>query len=69
MAAKVIERHEERGLLQDILSSTKAELVAVNRRRRVGKTFIRNHYSNSIMQKIGCQKGELRVAFILSTFF
>lgn len=36
----MVGRHQEMALLQEILSSPKAELVAVYGRRRIGKTFL-----------------------------
>ena len=36
----MVGRHQELALLQEIISSPKAELVAVYGRRRIGKTFL-----------------------------
>ena len=36
----MVGRHQESALLQEIISSPKAELVAVYGRRRIGKTFL-----------------------------
>jgi len=36
----MVGRHQETALLQEIISSPKAELVAVYGRRRIGKTFL-----------------------------
>ena len=36
----IVGRHQEMAFLHEILSSPKAELVAVYGRRRIGKTFL-----------------------------
>ena len=37
---KIVNRKEEQGILQEVLSSVKAEFVAIYGRRRVGKTYL-----------------------------
>jgi len=41
---KIIGRHQEQQILEAILNSSDAELVAIYGRRRVGKTFLIKNY-------------------------
>lgn len=50
MSTAIIGREDERTILQRLLISKQAELLAIYGRRRVGKTYlIRNYYSRNLV--------------------
>lgn len=61
---KIVGRQREKNILDELVNSGKAEFLAIYGRRRVGKTFLIKHFSDSIkcpfFHVTGVQNGSLK---------